>query len=72
MLDAQLIVKQLIEPKKTNLGFVFNELLPDEQFLKHDALEDAKAAYRVYEKVKSISGLDDIGMTKLCPSFDPT
>ena len=71
MLDAQYIVKQLIEPEKTNLGFVFNELLPDEQFLEHNALEDAHATYRVYEKVKSISGLDDTGMTKLCPNFDP-
>ena len=71
MLDAQYIVKQLIEPEKTNLGFVFKELLPEEQFLEHNALEDAHAMYRVYEKVKSISGLDDTGMTKLCPNFDP-
>ena len=71
MLDAQYIVKQLIEPEKTNLGFVFNELLPNEQFLEHNALEDARATYRVYEEVKFLSALDDTGMTKLCPNFDP-
>jgi len=71
MLDAQLIVKTLIEPEKTNLGFVFKKLLPNEEFLEHNALEDARAMYRVYEEVKSLCSLDDIGMTKLCPTFDP-
>ena len=71
MLDAQLIVKRLIEPEKTNLGFVFKKLLPDEEFSEHNALEDARAMYRVYKEVKSLSSLDDCGMTKLCPGFDP-
>jgi len=71
MLDAQLIVKRLIEPEKTNLGFVFKKLLPDEEFSEHNALEDARATYRVYEEVKLLSSLDDTGMTKLCPGFDP-
>ena len=71
MLDAQLIVKRLIEPEKTNLGFVFKKLLPDEEFSEHNALEDARATYRVYEEVKFLSSLDDTGMTKLCPGFDP-
>ena len=71
MLDAQLIVKRLIEPEKTNLGFVFKKLLPDQEFSEHNALEDARAMYRVYQEVKSLSSLDDSGMTKLCPGFDP-
>ena len=69
MLDAQLIVKKLLEPKKTNLGFIFKKLLPD--FREHDALEDARAMYRVFEEVKACFSLDDNSMTKLCPGFDP-
>ena len=71
MLDAQLIVKSLLEPEKTNLGFVFKKLLPDEEFREHDALEDARAMYRVFEAVKALFSLDDTGMTKLCPGFNP-
>jgi len=71
LLDAQLIVKRLIEPEKTNLGFVFKKLLPNEEFSEHNALEDARATYKVYEEVKSLSSLDDTGMTKLCPTYDP-
>ena len=71
MLDAQLIVKRILEPEKTNLGFVFKKLLPDEEFSEHNALEDARATQRVYEEVKSRSSLDDPGMTKMCPGFDP-
>ena len=71
LLDAQLIVKRLIEPEKTNLGFVFKKLLPKEEFSEHNALEDARAMYRVYEEVKSLCSLDDTRMTKLCPTFDP-
>ena len=72
MLDAQFIVKTLLEPEKLNLGFVFKKLLPSEEFREHNALEDAKAMYRVFEEVKTISSLDNVGMTKLCPAFDPT
>ena len=71
MLDAQLIVKRILEPEKTNLGFVFKKLLPDEEFSEHNALEDARATQRVYEEVKSHWSLDDPGMTKMCPGFDP-
>jgi len=71
MLDAQFIVKTLLEPEKLNLGFVFKKLLPSEEFREHNALEDAKAMYRVFEEVKTISSLDNVGMTKLCPAFDP-
>lgn len=71
MLDAQLIVKRILEPEKTNLGFVFKKLLPDEEFSEHNALEDARATQRVYEEVKSRCSLDDPGMTKMCPGFDP-
>ena len=71
MLDAQLIVKRILEPEKTNLGFVFKKLLPDEEFSEHNALEDARATQRVYEEVKSRYSLDDPGMTKMCPGFDP-
>ena len=71
MLDAQLIVKSLLEPEKTNLGFVFKKLLPDEEFREHDALEDARAMYRVFEAVKAVLSLDNTGMTKLCPGFNP-
>ena len=71
MLDAQLIVKRILEPEKTNLGFVFKKLLPDEEFSEHNALEDARATQRVYEEVKSRWSLDDPGMTKMCPGFDP-
>lgn len=71
MLDAQLIVKSLIEPEKTNLGFVFKKLFPNEEFPEHNALEDARATYRVYEQVKSISSLGDAGMIKMSPDFDP-
>ena len=71
MLDAQLIVKRILEPEKTNLGFVFKNLLPDEEFSEHNALEDARATQRVYEEVKSRYSLDDPGMTKMCPGFDP-
>merc|ERR1711994_754516 len=52
--------------------FVFKKLLPSEEFREHNALEDAKAMYRVFEEVKTISSLDNVGMTKLCPAFDPT
>ena len=72
MLDAQFIVKTLLEPEKLNLGFVFKKLLPSEEFREHNALEDTKAMYRVFEEVKTISSLDNVGMTKLCPAFDPT
>ena len=71
MLDAQLIVKRILEPEKTNLGFVFKKLLPDEEFSEHNAVEDARATQRVYEEVKSRYSLDDPGMTKMCPGFDP-
>ena len=71
MLDAQLIVKSLLEPEKTNLGFVFKKLLPDEEFREHDALEDARAMYRVFEAVKAVLSLDNTGMAKLCPGFNP-
>ena len=72
MLDAQFIVKTLLEPEKLNLGFVFKKLLPSEEFREHNALEDAKAMYRVFEEVKTLYYLDNVGMTKLCPAFDPT
>ena len=71
MLDAQLIVKKLLEPEKINLGFIFKKLLPDEEFREHDALEDARAMYRVFKELKARFSLDDNCMTKLCPGFDP-
>merc|ERR1712032_1462070 len=71
MLDAQLIVQKILEPHKTNLGFVFKKLLPDEEFQEHDALEDARAMYRVFKELKARFSLDDNCMTKLCPGFDP-
>ena len=66
-----MIVKRLLKPKKTNLGFVFKKLLPDEEFREHDGLEDARAMYRVFEAVKALFSLDNSGMTKLCPGCHP-
>jgi len=60
LLDAQLIVKRLIEPEKTNLGFVFKKLLPNEEFSEHNALEDARATYRVYEAVSDMDNVDKL------------
>lgn len=72
MVDAQMMVKVIAKPAKTNLGFVFKELLPEEAaFSEHDAEEDARATYRVYERVKEVHGLDDAFMMTKSLVFDP-
>ena len=48
-----------------------NTMLCHQEFSEHNALEDARATQRVYEEVKSRCSLDDPGMTKMCPGFDP-
>ena len=78
MLDAQLIASTLLNPQKNGkklkqpgLSFIFKQLFPGEKYKEHDALEDARATFKVYNEVKSRLSLDDSEIRQRCPGFDP-
>jgi len=70
-LDAQKIVKIVINPAQTNLKHVFDLMLKGEKFTWHDALDDSKAMFKIYEEVKRKHNLDDASMMQLSTPFDP-
>ena len=62
MLDAQLIASTLLNPQKNGkelkhpgLSFIFKQLFPGEKYKKHDAMEDARATFKVYSEVTGTS-----------------
>ena len=77
-MDAQLIASTLLNPQKNGkelkqpgLSFIFKQLFPGEKYKEHDALEDARATFKVYNEVKSRLSLDDSEIRQRCPGFDP-